>query len=169
MLATGVFRGNFQAMRGKNTRKLFNYVPEEITRALHQGLGQIYDLYPVWPDIVGPDLAKHSRPLVLAGKSLVVQVESPVWAASMRQRHQAILTRFKEVVGMQQVDEIRVRVSPTPLPVGPTEASRAPAQPVTKAAADSIALTAAAIEDPSLKEALMRLYSSTSKSSKEKA
>jgi len=156
-------------MRGKNSRKLFNYVPEEITRALHHGLGQIYDLYPVWPDIVGPELAKHSRPLVKTGKTLVVQVESPVWAAAMRQRHQSLLVRLKEVEGMIQIDEIRIRVSPTPIPVGPTEASRAPAQPVTKAAADSIALTAAAIEDPSLKEALMRLYSSTSKSHKDKA
>lgn len=167
MLATRVFRGSFQAMRGKNPRKLFNYVPEEINRVLHQGLGQIYDLYPVWPNIVGSDLAKHSRPLVKTGKTLVVQVESPVWAAAMRQRHQALLARLREVEGIRPIDEIRIRVSPTPIPVGPTEKSRAPAQPVTKAAADSIALTAAAIEDPSLKEALMRLYSSTSKSHKE--
>jgi len=169
VLATKVFRGSFQAMRGKNPRKLSNYVPDEISRVLHRGLGQIYDLYPVWPDIVGPDLAKHSRPLVIAGKSLVVQVESPVWAAAMRQRHQALVARLRELEGMRPIDEIRIRVSPTPIPVGPTETSRGPALPVTKAAADSIALTAAAIEDPSLKEALMRLYSSTSKSSKGKA
>ena len=168
MLATKAFRGRFQAMRGKNPRKLFNYVPEEINRVLHQGLGQIYDLYPAWPSIVGPDLAKHSRPLLKTGKSLVVQVESPVWAAAMRQRHQALLARLREVDGMRSIDEIRIRVSPTPVPVGPTETSRGPAHPVTKAAADSIALTAAAVEDPSLKEALMRLYSSTSKSQKEK-
>ena len=70
---------------------------------------------------------------------------------------------------MHEIDEIRIRVSPTPVPVGPTETSRGPALPVTKAAADSIALTAAAIEDPALKEALMRLYSSTGKAKKDKA
>jgi len=154
-------------MRGKYPRKLFNYIPEEINRVLHQGLGQIYDLYPEWPSIVGSELAKHSRPLIKTEQSLVVQVESPVWAAALRQRHKTLLTRLGEVEGMGLINEIRIRVLPTPTPVGPTEKSRAPAQPVTKAAADSIALTAAAIEDPSLKEALMRLYSSTSKTHKE--
>jgi len=154
-------------MRGKNPKKLSKFVPDEINRALHQGMGQVYDLYPVWGQLVGQELARHSRPLALSGQSLVVQVESPVWAAAIRQRHRTLLAQLREQEGMQQINEIRVRVSPTPVPVGPSGNSRRPASPVSTAATEAIALTAAATEDPALKEALMRLYSSTSKSNKD--
>ena len=154
-------------MRGKKPKKLSKFVPDEINRALHQGMGQVYDLYPAWAQIVGQELARHSRPLALTGQSLVVQVESPVWAAAIRQRHKSLLGKLREEEGMQQINEIRVRVSPTPVPVGPSEASRRPAPAVSTAAAEAIALTAVATEDPALKEALMRLSSSTSKSNKD--
>lgn len=154
-------------MRGKYPKKLSKFVPPELDRALHQGLGQMYELYPLWTQIAGHKLAMHSRPLAHIDQCLVVQVESPVWAAAMRQQQQGILGRLKEVDGMQQTREIRVRVAPTPAPVGPTESARRAAEPVSAAAASSIALTAAAIEDPSLKDALMRLYSSTSKTKKD--
>jgi len=156
-------------MRGKNAKKLFKFVPEDINRALHQGLGQVYDLYPAWAQMVGHELARHSRPLAQTGQSLVVQVESPVWAAAMRQRHKALLAQLRQVEGMQNINEIRIRVSPTPVPVGPSETPRRPAVPVSTSASAAIALTAAVVADPDLKNALERLYSSTSKTNKEKA
>lgn len=154
-------------MRGKKPKKLSKFVPPELNQALHQGLGQVYDLYPVWIQMVGEKLATHSRPLAYVDQCLVVQVESPVWAAAIRQRQQTLLARLKEVDGMQRTREIRIRVSPTPVTVGPVESVRQSAEPVSEAAANSIALAAAAIEDPALKDALMRLYSSTSKTNKD--
>jgi hypothetical protein len=148
-------------MRGKYPKKLSKFVPPELDRALHQGLGQMYELYPVWTQIVGHKLAVHSRPLAHIDQCLVVQVESPVWAAAMRQRQQSVLARLREVDGMGQTREIRIRVSPTPVPVGPLTSARQPAEPVSASAAEAIARTAAAVEDPALKKALQRLYSST--------
>jgi hypothetical protein len=129
-------------MRGKNPKKLSKFVPDELNRALHQGMGQVYDLYPAWAKLVGQELA-------------------------IRQRHKTLLAQLREEEGLQHINEIRVRVSPTPVTVGPSETSRRPAPPVSTAAAEAIALTAVATEDPALKESLMRLYSSTSKSNKD--
>ena len=163
VLATRVFRGSFYTMRGKYPKKLSKFVPAEISQALHQGLGKIYDIYPVWERIAGAEIARHSRPLAYSHNSLVIQVESPVWAAAIRQRQQRMLAEIQQVKGLQQTSEIRLKVSPTPIPVGPVESARGPARRISAAASDTIARTAEIIEEPSLKRALNRLYQHTSK------
>lgn len=148
-------------MRGKGPRKLFKYVPQDLDRILHRGLDHVYRLYPVWAEVAGTGLAQHSRPLGLASQCLTVQVDSPVWAAAVRQRQHSILATLNNKGDLGQVAELRIRVSPTQTAIGPTESVIRPAAPLSAGAAEAIAKTAASIEDEELKAALMRLEATT--------
>jgi len=149
-------------MRGKFPKKLTNFIPSEVDKALHRSLGKVRELYPVWERIAGPDLGTHSRPLAVLQHSLVIEVESPVWASTIRQRNQRLVAEVQSVDGFEDIKEIRIKVSPTPIKTGPVRSKRHPARRITETAASSIARTADVVEDPSLKQALKRLLQSTS-------
>lgn len=56
-------------------------------------------LQPVWAEAVGEVSAKHSRPLRLMGGTLVVEVESPRWAAALTQETPGIVQRLGTLLG----------------------------------------------------------------------
>ena len=63
-----------------------------------------------WSEIVGPDVAAQSRPLRLAGGTLLVGVGDPARATELRYRGGEILTRIAEVVGAPVADRLEVQV-----------------------------------------------------------
>ncbi len=63
-----------------------------------------------WAEIVGPEAAKRSRPLRLAGGTLVVGVGDPGFATELRYRGTEILGRITEVVGRPVAERFEVRV-----------------------------------------------------------
>ena len=63
-----------------------------------------------WPDIVGPQLAAHSRPLSLSSGVLVVGVTEPGWATELRYLESELLGRFSEVLGDGVVERVEVRL-----------------------------------------------------------
>ena len=65
-----------------------------------------------WPDLVGPDIAAHSRPVSLHDGTLVLAVDHPAWATQLRFMTADLLTRIAEVTGGSEVVEIQVRVAP---------------------------------------------------------
>ena len=52
-----------------------------------------------WPEIVGPDLTDHVRPVRLADGVLVVAVDHPAWATKVRASGTALLGRVGELAG----------------------------------------------------------------------
>jgi predicted nucleic acid-binding Zn ribbon protein len=56
-------------------------------------------LKPVWAEAVGEVSARHSRPLFLDGRTLVVEVESPRWAAALQAEQAGILERLGQSLG----------------------------------------------------------------------
>jgi predicted nucleic acid-binding Zn ribbon protein len=66
-----------------------------------------------WAEIVGDNVAAHTRPLSLRGGALHVGVDDPAWAPELRFQEARILARLVEVLGPVEVTRIEVRVRPT--------------------------------------------------------
>ena len=54
-----------------------------------------YDFVLHWPQIVGEEIAKRTRPECIRGRCLVVRVIDSVWAQELSFHKQAILVRLK--------------------------------------------------------------------------
>jgi predicted nucleic acid-binding Zn ribbon protein len=65
-------------------------------------------LFGSWEQVVGPDIAAHSRPVSLADGELTVEAESTAWATQMRLLNKTILARIGSVVGHNLVTKLRI-------------------------------------------------------------
>jgi hypothetical protein len=65
-----------------------------------------------WAEIVGEQIAAHTRPLAVRGGALQVAVDDPAWAPELRFLEARILERLETVLGTTEVDRIEVRVRP---------------------------------------------------------
>jgi predicted nucleic acid-binding Zn ribbon protein len=67
-----------------------------------------------WPEIVGEQVATHTRPLSLRDGALVVAVDDPAWATELRFLEAEILARVRDVLAAEDVERLEVRVRPAP-------------------------------------------------------
>ena len=61
-----------------------------------------------WQDIVGPQLAQHSKPESFESGELTVSADSPAWATQLRLMAPQLLKRLAEELGHNTVRHIRV-------------------------------------------------------------
>jgi predicted nucleic acid-binding Zn ribbon protein len=61
-----------------------------------------------WPDIVGPQLALHTKPESFEAGELTVAADSPAWATQVRLMAPQILKRLAEELGHGTIHHIRV-------------------------------------------------------------
>lgn len=61
-----------------------------------------------WPDIVGPQLALHTKPESFESGELTVSADSPAWATQVRLMAPQLLKRLAEELGHGTVRHIRV-------------------------------------------------------------
>jgi predicted nucleic acid-binding Zn ribbon protein len=81
--------------------RLLARLSRETGRGLH--------LRPVWEDVVGSVAARYSTPQVLEGQTLVVEVESPRWAAALEAQHAQVRSRLDERLGEGVVTQVVYR------------------------------------------------------------
>lgn len=62
-----------------------------------------------WPEIVGPQLAVHTRPDSFDEGELTVEADSPAWATQVRLLTPQLLRRLAEELGADTVTKVRVR------------------------------------------------------------
>lgn len=62
-----------------------------------------------WADAVGPSVAEHVQPRKLDGGVLVVDVDDPAWATQVKFLTGTIISRLREVAGVE-VERVEVRV-----------------------------------------------------------
>ncbi len=72
-----------------------------------------------WAEMVGPQLAAHTRPESFADGELVISADSPGWATQVRLLAPQLVRRLAEELGAGTVRRVRVR--------GPGGAQRSPA------------------------------------------
>ncbi len=84
--------------------------PDRGPRPLAEGLGDavarldtdpgaLGTLFSRWDEIAGPDLARHVRPLKLAGGVLVVAADHAAWATQVRALSTTLLERVGVIAG----------------------------------------------------------------------
>jgi predicted nucleic acid-binding Zn ribbon protein len=83
-------------------------LPQLLTR-LSKETGRGGHLKPVWEEIVGPVAARHSTPVGLAGKTLIVEVQTPRWAAALEAQDPEIRSRLDERLGAGAITQIAYR------------------------------------------------------------
>ncbi|MDD2521047.1 MAG: DUF721 domain-containing protein, partial [Kiritimatiellae bacterium] len=70
-----------------------------------------------WPDIVGPQIARHTRPAHLENRLLTVFVAHPAWLMELRGAPaQEILSRLQDQFGKQTVASLRWSIDPGQAP-----------------------------------------------------
>ena len=65
-----------------------------------------------WEEVVGTQLAGHTRPLSLRDGRLVIGVDDPAWATQVRYLEADLLARLAAVLGVGEVTAVEVRVRP---------------------------------------------------------
>jgi predicted nucleic acid-binding Zn ribbon protein len=71
-----------------------------------------------WDQIVGPDVAAHTRPEQFAGGELVVIADSAAWATPVRLRAATLVRRLNEDLGHGTVTRVVVRGPAAPRRMG---------------------------------------------------
>ena len=66
----------------------------------------------LWPQIVGPKTAEHTRAADVDGNALVVVVDSPAWIAQLRFLKPQLLKRIEGRVGKGLVQDLRFVLGP---------------------------------------------------------
>jgi len=61
----------------------------------------------LWPEIVGPKTAEHTRAVGVEGKTLVVVVDSPAWIVQLRFLKAQLIRKVAGHVGKGLIDDIR--------------------------------------------------------------
>lgn len=65
-------------------------------------------VFGAWERVVGPDIAKHSRPIKLDDGELTVEAESTAWATQLRLMAAALLKRIAAEVGHNVVKKLHI-------------------------------------------------------------
>ena len=78
-----------------------------------KGQHVLESLAEAWPDIVGADVAKHTRPGGLQGDALVVYVDNSTWLSELaRYGKGKMLSNIQERVGNDSVSSVSFRLDP---------------------------------------------------------
>jgi len=91
-----------------STNKLVPAVMKQL--GLEQRLQRAQVFY-LWTDIVGSDIARHAQPVSLRNGLLVIAVDHPVWLQELvRYDKPVILQKVRERVGKKVVRDICFRI-----------------------------------------------------------
>lgn len=74
------------------------------------GVALAHRIGAAWPEIVGPQVAAHCRPLGLRAGVLELEVDSPVWSQQLQLRKTELLERLSETFGAEAPRELRFQV-----------------------------------------------------------
>lgn len=95
-----------------------NTQPRSISAAIEHLLGTLRapstdvlsTVFGRWDEIVGVDLAAHSRPTAIEGDVIIVAADDPAWAAELKWLHNEVVSRVGEITKTSTITDIRVRV-----------------------------------------------------------
>jgi predicted nucleic acid-binding Zn ribbon protein len=72
----------------------------------------LVQLVSTWPEVVGPSVASHSRPLRLAAHTLTIAVDQPGWATELTYLEAQLRARVDAALGPGVVTSVKVVVRP---------------------------------------------------------
>lgn len=60
----------------------------------------------LWPEVVGPAIAKRSRAVELRGKKVVVEVDHPVWKQQLLTNKNVVLKKYEGLLGRSLIVDL---------------------------------------------------------------
>ena len=98
-------------LAGKTAVAMENLVPAVVKElGLEQRLQQSQVFF-LWPDIVGKDIACHAQPVSLRNRLLIVAVDHPGWLQELSRYHKPLLLqKVRERIGKTAVRDIVFRI-----------------------------------------------------------
>lgn len=73
----------------------------------------LQDLLDHWPEVVGPQVAAHSRPGRLENKELMVYVTHPIWLQELQRFHfKTMQSNIQSRAGKSVIRSIRIQIDP---------------------------------------------------------
>lgn len=127
-------------------------------QGMEQKLRQ-YRAWEVWEQVVGPQIARHARPLRLREGVLEVRVDQPIWMQQLRMMAPEILRKLNRALGEELIRDLYWRRG-TLDQAEPVGSPAAPAEPLPKLNQDEVRQieeTTARLPDDELQSALRSL------------
>jgi predicted nucleic acid-binding Zn ribbon protein len=75
------------------------------------GVSVLGAIFARWEELVGPEVAAHTRPRSLRAGVLVIEVDQPAWATQLRYLSGDVLRRVEDAAGPEGVRELQIRVA----------------------------------------------------------
>ena len=72
-------------------------------------------LAPLWPQVAGKPMARHSRPVDFEDGMLTLECDCKAWSAEMRRMADDILAQINRYLGLTAVRKLKVRCVPGPI------------------------------------------------------
>jgi predicted nucleic acid-binding Zn ribbon protein len=89
---------------------------DKLVPMVMKGLGleqrlQQSQVFFLWPQIVGADIARHAQPVSLRNKLLIIAVDHPGWLQELSRYHKPLLLqKVRERIGQTAVRDIVFRI-----------------------------------------------------------
>jgi hypothetical protein len=78
----------------------------------HDGDGELSQVWNLWDDAVGNDIAKNARPEAFKGKLLLVRVNSSTWMHHLQFFRKDIIKKVNTALGKELVQDIKFKIGP---------------------------------------------------------
>lgn len=76
-------------------------------------------LSPLWPQVAGRPMARHSRPVAFEDGLLTLESDCTAWSAEMRRMADDILAQINRYLGAPAVRRLKVRYVSKPMTAAP--------------------------------------------------
>jgi hypothetical protein len=118
--------------------------------------GQLAEVTRVWPDAVGPAIARAAWPQRVARDgTLHVTTVSSTWAFELGRMEADVRAKLTSLIGAAAPSALRFAPGPVPEPAAPEESPERPPPPTAEDVSAAAAI-AAGIDDPELREAVRK-------------
>lgn len=93
-------------MKEKTTQEVLDML---LSRLHIDDSNPLISIHHDWMEIIGPDIAAHSKIFDLRGKVLIIETDHPTWTSMVMMRRKQILGRIKAQYPELGVTQIQVR------------------------------------------------------------
>ncbi len=70
----------------------------------------VVDVFDRWPELVGAEIAKHTKPVSFADNRLVIAASDAAWASQLRWAETELLVRLAQTLGDGEVQSLDIRI-----------------------------------------------------------
>ncbi len=116
-----------------------------------------YAIWDCWEEIVGREVAAHTRPEFFSGPCLFIKVDHSTWMHQLHFLKDQILYNLNRKLGLQAVSELRFRLSALPFQEQPRPKEVHRKARISKTERSEIEDSVRTIPSPEVRETLIRV------------